>query len=441
MRGQILSDYRESRMTPPCSPCGCAPPLLEEVGVVAVSNASSHGDDQDRLARRNARLLSLALALGGANSTINFALGGILGSELAPSRELTTLPITAFVLGSLSTTIPASLLMARIGRKPGFLLGGVIGMTGGLVGAAGVVAANFWLFCLGTFLAGSYLSWTQFFRFAAADNASPALRPKVISWVLAGGLVAAFLGPQIVINAKDLIPGLPYVGPFFGSTLVILASMAAVALTRWPKSGEGGAKEAPSRPLAEIARSPRFITAVAIGMLAYASMNLVMTAAPVAMVVQCGYTVTDSTLGIQWHVLAMYAPSFITGSLISRYGKVPVMLAGLAAFSLCGVIGYAGLTVTHFWLALVFLGIGWNFAYVGATALVADCHTPAERGKVQGLNDFLVFGLVSVASLTSGVLQNYGGWHAVLSALVPAVILALAALGFLAVSRRRPARA
>lgn len=399
------------------------------------------GAERDRLARHNARCLSLALALGGANSTINFALGGILGSQLAPTRELSTLPITAFVLGSLATAIPASLLMARIGRKPGFLLGGAIGMTGGLVAATGVVLMNFWLFCLGTFLAGSFLSWTQFFRFAAADTASPAFRPKAISWVLAGGLVAAFIGPQIVIHTKDLIPGLTYVGPFFGSTLVICASMGFIALTRWPPAASKAGMEAPSRPLSEIVSAPKFIAAVAVGMLSYASMNLVMTAAPVAMVVQCGYTVTDSTLGIQWHVLAMYAPSFVTGSLISRYGKVPVMLAGLALLALCGVVGALGYSVAHFWVALVFLGLGWNFAYVGATALVADCHTPAERGKVQGLNDFLVFGLVSLASLSSGVLQNWGGWHAVLSALIPLVGLALITLALLIVSQRRQARA
>lgn len=399
------------------------------------------GAERDRLARHNARCLSLALALGGANSTINFALGGILGSQLAPTRELSTLPITAFVLGSLATAIPASLLMARIGRKPGFLLGGAIGMTGGLVAATGVVLMNFWLFCLGTFLAGSFLSWTQFFRFAAADTASPAFRPKAISWVLAGGLVAAFIGPQIVIHTKDLIPGLTYVGPFFGSTLVICAAMGFIALTRWPPAASKAGTEAPSRPLSEIVSAPKFIAAVAVGMLSYASMNLVMTAAPVAMVVQCGYTVTDSTLGIQWHVLAMYAPSFVTGSLISRYGKVPVMLTGLALLALCGVVGALGYTVAHFWVALVFLGLGWNFAYVGATALVADCHTPAERGKVQGLNDFLVFGLVSLASLSSGALQNWGGWHAVLSALIPLVGLALITLALLTVSQRRQARA
>ena len=397
--------------------------------------------DPDKLARHNARCLSLALALGGANSTINFALGGILGSQLAPSRELTTLPITAFVLGSLATAIPASLLMARIGRKPGFLLGGVIGMTGGLVAAAGVIAASFWLFCLGTFLAGSYLSWTQFFRFAAADTATPAFRPKAISWVLAGGLAAAFIGPQIVITAKDAVPGLTYVGPYLGSTLVILLSMGFIALTRWPKMDTSNLDAATSRPLRAIIRQPRFLVAVAIGMLSYAAMNLVMTAAPVAMVVQCGYSVTDSTLGIQWHVVAMYAPSFFTGTLIARYGKINVISAGLALLALCAVVGYAGYSVAHFWAALVLLGLGWNFAYVAATALVADCHHPAERGKVQGINDFLVFGLVSLASLTSGVLQNFGGWHAVLSALVPMLALAVIALVVLLTSQRRLARA
>lgn len=397
--------------------------------------------DPDKLARHNARCLSLALALGGANSTINFALGGILGSQLAPSRELTTLPITAFVVGSLATAIPASLLMARIGRKPGFLLGGVIGMTGGLVAAAGVIASSFWLFCLGTFLAGSYLSWTQFFRFAAADTATPAFRPKAISWVLAGGLAAAFIGPQIVINAKDALPGLTYVGPYIGSTLVILLSMGFIALTRWPNMDTSSREATISRPLSEIIRQPRFVVAVAIGMLSYAAMNLVMTAAPVAMVVQCGYSITDSTLGIQWHVVAMYAPSFFTGSLIARYGKIKVMSAGLVLLGLCAVVGYAGYSVAHFWAALVLLGLGWNLAYVSATALVADCHHPAERGKVQGLNDFLVFGLVSLASLTSGILQNYGGWHAVLSALVPMLGLAVIALVILLTSQRRLARA
>lgn len=420
-------------------PCACFRKVFAYGGKMTItpSNSALLDDDQDQLARHNARCLAIALALGGANSTINFALGGIIGAMLAPSRELTTLPLTAFVIGSLVTAIPASLLMARIGRKPGFFLGGMIGMSGGLVAAAGIISSSFWIFVLGTFLAGSFLSWTQYFRFAAADTASPAFRPKAISWVLAGGLFAAFLGPQIVIQGQDIVPGFTFVGPFIGSTLVIFASMGFIALTRWPKLDHNANAARPTRSLSQIAGQPRFIAAVGVGMLAYAAMNLVMTAAPVAMVVQCGYSITDSTLGIQWHVVAMYGPSFFTGSLISRYGKIPVMIAGLALLAGCAVIGYAGVTVLHFWAALVFLGLGWNLAYVAATAMVADCHSPAERGKVQGLNDFLVFGLVSIASLTSGILQNGGGWYLVLSALIPMLTLALATLGLLVVSQRK----
>jgi predicted MFS family arabinose efflux permease len=390
--------------------------------------------ETDRLARRNAILLALAAGIGGGNAAINIALGGIVGGLLAPDRSLATLPITAFVLGSFLTAMPASLLMAKVGRKVGFLLGGAIGVSGGLIAAAGVMSASFPLFMAGTLLAGSYHGFAQFYRFAATDGASPAFRPKAVSYVLVGGLASAVVGPQMIIHTKESVPGILFAGPFIGAAVLIALAMIFVVTTRFPDISEAGASGPPPRPLGAIARQPAFVGAVVTGMISYALMNLVMTASPLAMIA-CGHSVDTAALGIQWHIIAMYAPGFFTGALIARFGVDKVMITGLALLAGCGVVALAGISVAHFWAALILLGVGWNFAYVGATTLVASAHTPAERGKVQGLNDSLVFGLVALASLTAGWLQSSRGWEAVLLVIFPAVAVALVAT--VMASRRR----
>jgi predicted MFS family arabinose efflux permease len=396
--------------------------------------------DPDALARRNARLLAAAVGIGGGLAPVNIALGGIVGGMLSGAPALATLPVTAYVLGAFLTSMPASLLMAAIGRKQGFALGGAIGVTGGLVAAAGVVAGSFALFIVGSALCGSYHGFNQLYRFAAADTATPAFKPKAISWVMIGGLISAVVGPQIVINAQGAIPVAPLAGPYVAGSLAVALAMIPVLLTRFPAFADQPGAAEPARPLGEIARQPRFVVAVVVGMVAYALMNLVMTASPLAMIV-CGHSVADAALGIQWHIIGMFAPSFFTGALIARFGLSTVMAAGLVLLAGSGLVAIAGITLWHFWIALVLLGVGWNFAYVGATTMVTGCHRPSERGKVQGLNDSLVFGLVAIASLSAGWLQNASGWIAVNLVVFPAVAVALAALAYLAAATRRAAAA
>lgn len=377
----------------------------------------------DQLAKHNARVLACAQALGGANPAIVVSLGGIVGQMLAEDKSLATLPVSLLNLGLALGTIPAALLMRRVGRREGYLFGALIGVVAGLTATAGIVMASFSVFCAGTFLSGFYGSFVQSYRFAAADSASGAFKARAIAWVMAGGLAAGVIGPQTVIWTRDVVPGAMFAGGFLGQAALALGSIAVVALLRPAPmivaSAGGG------RPLGEIVRQPRFLVAVMTGLCSYGLMSLVMTAAPLAMI-GCGHSVGAAALGIQWHVLAMYGPSFFTGRLIDRFGKEAVTAAGLVLIALAAGVGLAGLTVAHFWTALVLLGVGWNFSFIGATALVTDCYRPEERAKVQAANDFLVFGSVAVASFASGGLLNTGGWAMVNWLVLPAVAAVVA---------------
>jgi predicted MFS family arabinose efflux permease len=298
-----------------------------------------------------------------------------------------------------------------------------------------VLQGSFVIFCMGTFFSGLYGAAHMAYRFAAADTATDAFKPKAISWVLIGGVFAGIVGPQVVIFTKELWQPHLFAATYLAQAGLAVLSAGVLQLVRIPTppstrlAGSG-------RPLAEIARQPRFIVAVACGVASYAMMNLVMTSAPLAMVM-CNHSVTDATLGLQWHVIGMFLPSLITGSLISRFGTERIMGLGLALIVVAALIGVAGITLWHFWTGLVLLGVGWNFAFVGATAMVTDCHRPNERNKVQSLNDFLVFGSMAIGSFSSGaVLANFG-WAAVNEVVFP-VVLAAAALLLWHLLRKRP---
>jgi MFS family permease len=390
----------------------------------------------DRLALRNTVVLSAAQAVGGIVGPLNLAISGLAGFYLlGADKSLATLPVTGFVLGTACGTMPAAMLMRRFGRKPGFAGGMLVGAAGALVQAAAMVVGSFWLLCLGTFLMGLSHAFVQQFRFAAADTASPAFRPKAISWVLAGGIVAAVLGPQTVIFTKDMMAPTPFAGAYVsGALLMIVAAVILLGLripkVAMPEPGHGG------RPLMEIARQPVFVIAVICAISSYALMNLVMTAAPLAMV-QHGHSEEQAVLGIQWHVLAMFAPSFVTGYLIVRYGVEAIIAAGLVLMMACAAVALAGLSVAHFWGALILLGVGWNFGFIGATTMVTRTYRPVEKERVQGFNDLLVFGWVAFASFSSGKLLVLGGWSLVNLSLVPISLLCLAALAWLMVSGHR----
>lgn len=386
----------------------------------------------DGLAKRNALVLACAQALGGANPAIVVSLGGLVGQVLAENKELATLPVSLTNLGLALGTIPAAMLMRRIGRRGGYFFGASLCVFAGCLAAFGIASASFLIFCLGTFLSGFYGSFVQSYRFAVMDTASDAFKPRALSWVMTGGLAAGIIGPQTVIWTRDLIPTAPFAGGFIGQAGLALLSLVVVSFLRSapvsaaPRSGSSNES---GRPLLEIMRQPRFIVAVAAGLVSYGLMSFVMTAAPLAMI-GCGHPVGTAALGIQWHILAMFGPSFFTGRLIGRFGKGTVTAAGLLLIAVAAAIGLSGLSVAHFWGTLILLGIGWNFGFIGATSLVADCYRPEERTKVQAANDFLVFGSVAIASFSSGRLLNAGGWESVNWLVFPPVIIVLVLLAW-----------
>jgi MFS family permease len=389
--------------------------------------------DGDTLAKRNALVLAGAQALGGASPAIVISLGGIVGSQLVANQAFATVPVSLMQLGLATGVIPAAFLMRRLGRRRGYIVGALIGAVGASVAATGVAERLFWLFCLGTFLCGLYGSYVQSYRFAAADTASEGFRPRAISWVMIGGLAAGVIGPQSVYWTRDLTPAAPFAASFLAQGALALIAIGVVLALRAPPVKE--AKSGGGRPLAEIMRQPKFIASVIAALVAYGLMSFVMTAAPLAMV-GCGHSVGDAALGIQWHVLAMFAPSFFTGRLIARFGKETITAAGLLLTALAAIVGLSGLSVAHFWIALVLLGIGWNFGFIGATALVTDCYRPEERVKVQAANDFLVFGSVAIASFSSGGLLSAGGWTSVNWLVFPPVAVALALVAWQGLQRR-----
>lgn len=399
----------------------------------AVAEPILHAHIDDHLARRNAMVLAVAQALAGGNNTVIVSTASIVGAVLAPDKGLATLPITCMVIGMWLGTLPVGFLAKRFGRRFALQTGSLFGMLSGVISYSAVMQGNFWLLLIGTFCGGLYAAAHQSYRFAAADTASEAFRPKVVSWVLAGGVFAAVIGPQLVIFTKDLLPPYMFAASYLGqSACAVLAALVLLFVKVPPIVAQR--VESP-RPLLAIVKAPRFIVAVACGVASYGMMNMIMTSAPLAMV-GCGHSVTDATLGIQWHVLAMYAPSFITGSLIARFGVERITGIGLALVGLTGVVGIAGISVAHFWTLLVLLGLGWNLAFIGATTMVTQCHRPDERNKVQAFNDFLIFGSMALSSFSSGQLLEYVGWTAINEVIFPTVFVAGAMLIWL-VARRR----
>jgi MFS family permease len=324
------------------------------------------------------------------------------------------------VLGMWLGTLPVGALARRFGRRAALQTGSAFGILSGLISYWAVMTGQFWLLLLGTFCGGLYAAAHQSYRFAAADTASEAYRPKVVSWVLAGGIFAALIGPQLVIFTKDMLPPYMFAASYLGqSACAVIAAFVLLFVKVPPLKAQ---RTDNIRPLSEIVRMPRFIVAAACGMASYAMMNMIMTSAPLAMI-GCGHSVTEATLGIQWHVLAMYAPSFFTGSLIARFGVERITGIGLALIAATAVVGIAGLTVAHFWTGLILLGIGWNFGFIGATTMVTQCHRAEERNKVQAFNDFLIFGSMAVSSFSSGQLLALFGWAAINEVIFPVIFV------------------
>ena len=380
----------------------------------------------DRLARRNALILAVATALAGGNNAVLISTGAIVGAMLAPDRALATVPVTIYVLGMWMGTLPTGWIARHYGRRTSFFVGTGFGVLTGLTACAAVLTASFLTFCVAALFSGFYASAHQSYRFAAADTASDRFRPKAISWVMVGGIFAGIIGPQLVIGTKDLWQPYLFAGTYLAQAAMAVVSAAVLMLVNIPRPPPRTAANA-GRPLSEIARQPRFITAVVCGVGSYSMMNMVMTSAPLAMV-ECNHSVADATLGIQWHVMGMYVPSLVTGSLILRFGVERMVGLGLALIVASAIISISGISLLHFWIGLSLLGVGWNFAFVGATTMVTQCHRPEERNKVQAFNDFLVFGSMAVGSFASGLVLSSFGWVALNNIVFPIILIAGALL-------------
>ena len=389
-------------------------------------------------ARKNVAVLAACQALLFTNNSILVAVNALAGYALATDKALATLPVTAYFVGSALAALPLSLLMKHHGRRAGFTLGAGFAIVSSLVCAAAVYTASFWLLCLGMLVFGAYFAAGQYYRFAAADSVPADFRSTAISLVLAGGIVGGFIGPETSKLTKDLVAGYPFAGAYYS---LIGFAVLSILVLRWlemPPLPEADRKDA-GRSFGAIARQPAFVVAVLCGMVSYGVMNLLMTATPLAMIA-CKHPFSDAAFVIQWHMVGMFAPSFVTGVLIRRYGLMTIMLAGVVLNLICVAIAFSGVEVMHFWLALVLLGVGWNFMFVGATTLLTESHTPAERAKVQGVNDAAIFFTMVVSSLSSGALFTLQGWQTMNAAAIPFLALAGVGIIWLAIQRRASPR-
>lgn len=396
-------------------------------------------ENELRIAKRNVGILAASQAILGSAAPLSISLGGLAGYQLLDAdKSLATAPVTGFNLGVAVGAVVVALVTRFIGRKNSFIFGAFCAIAGGLVATLALFKTSFWLFALGMLLIGLSSGFTQKIRFAAADVSPASFKAEAISWILAGGLVSAIIGPQIAIWMRDMLAPVPFAGAFV--MLVPLMVLAGVILSfaHLPKTGGvTNAADAASRPLREIIATPRFATGMVCGICTYALMTFVMTGAPLAMVIGCGFSSGEATLGIQWHVIAMFGPSFFTGKLVQRFGAEKVVAAGLVVLMGCAIVAHAGLELWNFWAALVLLGIGWNFGFIGSTAIVASSYRPQEADKVQGFHDIMLFGTVALSSFSSGRVFTAYGWSMMNLAIWPVTLICFGLI-VLQISKSKP---
>lgn len=394
-------------------------------------------------ARRTAWILASSQAIIGSAAPISISVGGLAGFYLlGADKSLATAPVTGFTVGVALGAIPAAAVLRSLGQRYGFMSGAGVTALGGLVATLALFRHDFWLFAIGLLIVGVGGAFVQQFRFAAADNAPPAFKARAISFVLAGGVVTAIIGPQVVIFTREMLAPVMFAGSF--AAIVILGGIGAMILAflrpRNFTQAADPATLAPARPLSEVISQPAFMVALLCSVGSYALMSFVMTGAPLAMV-GCGFTPDQAALGISWHVMAMFGPSFFTGRLIARFGKDKVVAAGLVLLIGCAIVALSGIELWQFWTALILLGLGWNFGFIGATAMVAETYRPSEKNKVQGFHDFVLFSTVALGSLMSGIVYNIWGWDMLNWIILPVTGLCLVALGWLAIRSRTTADA
>jgi len=376
---------------------------------------------------RTILLLGLCFALTGTTSSLTVSASPLVGFQIADNQALATLPLSFHLIGTMLAGIPASFLMKNVGRRYGFMIGTGIGAFGAASAAGAIIYSNFYLFCLSIFCLGILSGFGQLYRFAAADVATHEFKTKAVSLVMVGGIIAGFIGPTVASKAKDLIPNAEFAGSYLFVIMFHVLIVLILLGTRLPRP-DFIEKKGKTRPLKEIFSQPKFLVAVLSAMAGYGVMAMVMTATPLAMTEGSGHQFSDAAFVIQWHIVGMFAPSFFTGSLIHRYGSVPIIFTGILLNVLCIAINLAGTDVFNYWSSLILLGMGWNFMFVAGTTMVIETYSPAEKAIVQGVNDFLVFGTAAVSSLLAGVVQTSLGWRAVNLSSIPFLGVAVLAL-------------
>lgn len=384
-------------------------------------------DGQLSTAKRNVGLLAVAQAILGSAPPLAFAVGGLAGFQmLGADKSLATAPLTGFNVGVAVGAIVVAAASRVLGRRESFMVGALMGALGSALAAFSLIQSNFWLFAFSLLLMGVSGGFTQKIRFAAADASPSFYKGKAISWILAAGIISAIAGPQVAIWLKDALAPVTFAGAFLGMVPLLLCAIAVLFFLKLPTIAEKKAEASgPTRPLSEIVMTQRFTTGMICGISSYALMTFMMTGAPLAMVIGCGFSSELATLGIQWHVIAMFAPSFFTGVLITRFGAEKVVAAGLLILMSCAVVAHWGIALWNFWGALVLLGIGWNFGFIGATAIVASSYRPAEADKVQGFHDIILFSTVALSSFSSGKVFTAFGWSVMNLVIWPVTILCL----------------
>ncbi len=393
--------------------------------------------DVKSTATRNIALLSASQAIVGSNQAVVISVAALAGATLAPDPSLATMPVTAMVIGLALTASPATFTIHRLGRRNGFILGAALAIFGGLAAGSAVTLSSFILFCLALMFIGASAAFGQQYRFAAADSVPAELKGRAISFVMLGGVLAGFLGPRFAYLAKDWVPDHEFAGSFFIPAL--LASLAIVILmfTRLAPTARQLPDAPKGRSLGELIRAPEIFVPIVSATSSYALMTFVMVAAPLAMVYVCGHPVEAATGAIQWHIVAMFAPSFITGALIRRLGAHLVTGLGLILILGCAATALNGISIMHFDIALILLGVGWNFGFIGSTALLTSAYRPEEAARAQGLNEQLVFGVMAVASIGSGLLLQLIGWEAINLMVIPIATGAILLLAWGEYQQRR----
>jgi len=377
---------------------------------------------------RNIPLLAFAQAMMMSSNSLMITATALVGYALADDKSLATLPLAVGFIAIMVTSIPAALLMRHIGRKAGFILATVFGILGGALATWSILEQSFWGFTAAAILTGTHNGFGNYYRFAAADAVGDNLKGRAVSFILAGGVIAAFVGPNLANFSRDWVSQAPFAGSYAALIVLYLLSALALGFLHLPKDIEEEDEDTlPPRPLLEIVKQPRYIVALICGALGYGVMSLVMTATPLAMD-HHAHAFSETSFVIQWHVLGMFAPSFFTGFLIERLGLRPILLIGALLGIGCVVINLIGISVWHFWFALLLLGVSWNFLFIGGTTLLTETYHSNERAKVQASNDFTVFTTVTLASLSAGALQHNLGWEAVNIGVLPLLAIILVAI-------------